>query len=141
MLYSLLLYASLFDATLLYSALLCRTALHCSYSVLGEVIPALPRHAGRGLRLGGWRGTLPRGAVLAWHRSDCAVPVAVRVQLPRSTWSSVVSLTRAVGGSRPPERLSVVRPGLRPFTISLEHRRRLVAAPMCVVRSRKRFIH
>ena len=38
-----------------------------------------------------------------------ALPTMMRVQLPRSTWSGVV----AVSPGRPPERITVVRPGFQ----------------------------
>ena len=62
---------------------------------------------------------LGRGGQLVYHAADLALPTLMRVQLPRSTWSGVV----AVSPGRPPERLTVVRPGLQHFAISLEHRR------------------
>ena len=74
-----------------------------------------------------WRGVLGRGALLHWHGADLALPCLMRVQLPRSTWSGVATVSRGGsgggGGHKPPDRLTVIRPGVQQFAVSLEHRR------------------
>ena len=105
------------------SALLC----DCRVELRNEAAAAPRAAAADGAGGERWRGVLGRGALLHWHGADLALPCLMRVQLPRSTWSGVATVSRGGsgggGGHKPPDRLTVIRPGVQQFAVSLEHRR------------------
>lgn len=68
------------------------------------------------------RELLPRGGQLMWHSANLALPLSMKVQLSKSTWSPMVLISRPTA-YRPPDRVIVVTRNLANFAISLEHRK------------------